>query len=110
MSPDIVEAQWLRIADQDAQHTAATREVADRLACFVVDTDGQKLFELPAVFVENTERSVLCVREFAGGVEDALKDDLEIELCDEASADVDEASKPFLALPGIGRHFPHHPR
>ena len=46
MRADVVEPQRARVVDQDAEHAAAARQVADRPVRLLVDADGEEALEL----------------------------------------------------------------
>ena len=73
---DVGEAQRLWIADQHAEHAAAARQLADRLARLLVDPEGQEALERGAPLVEDPERRVAGAGDLAGGREDPVEDGL----------------------------------
>ena len=93
---DVGEAQRPRLLDQQAEHAAPARQVADRAPRLLVDAVGDEALQLVAVLVEHAERGVAGAGQLAGDLEHAAEDDLRVELGDEAAADVDQLAQPGL--------------
>ncbi len=93
---DVAEPQRPWLLDQQAEHAAAARQVADRPPSLVVDAVGDEALELVPVFVEHAERGVARAGQLAGDFEHLAEDDLGVELGDEPASDVDQLSQPRL--------------
>src|ERR687891_604148 len=111
MRAHVGEPQRLRVPDQDAEHAAPPRGLADLRPRRLVEADGEEALELPALLVENAERRVARARELAPRVKDAPKHDLEIEVRGERPPDVDqEAQLVLVELPHAGPAPARYPR
>ncbi len=96
MAADVGQAQRPRLLDQQAEHAAAARQVADRPPRLLVDAVGDEALQLVAVLVEHAERGVAGTGQLAGDLEHLPEDHLRVELGDEAAADVDQLPQPGL--------------
>jgi hypothetical protein len=99
---DIGQPQRARLADEDAEHAAAPREIADRTVRLLVDADCEEALEGSALIVENAESRVPRVCELASRVQHALQHGLQIEFRDESAAGVDQPFEAALTLVGRG--------
>ena len=72
MGADILDPDRPRILDQQAEHAASPRQVADRLPCLVVDADRQEALELAPALVEHSEGGVARSGQLPGSFEDGL--------------------------------------
>jgi len=86
---DIAQPQRDWVASQLTQHTAAARRLADRRAGLVVDSGVDEPFQFVAILIEDAEGGVPRPRQLAGDVDDLAQHGVEVELGDEATADVD---------------------
>ena len=88
----VVQAQGLRLADQDAENAAPTREVADRRMRLGVDAGRQEALELRAAAVDHPEGSVAGAREVGGGPDQALEEHVERQLRRDRDARLEEGT------------------
>ena len=103
---EVVQAERLRVADQDAEDPAAVRQVADPLVCLVVDTGRQEALERAAGAVDHAQRGVLRAGQLGGGLDDPLQDRVERELRRDRDSGVDRSAPAVfhgtrLSLPEI---------
>ncbi len=96
MRADVLESQGLLLADKQAQHTAAARQFADRLAGLLVDPHGVEVLQAAALRVEDPERGVAGTGELAGDIQQLLQDRLEVELGDQRAPDCHQAAEHAL--------------
>ena len=78
VSADVVDADGLRIAGDDAEQAVAVRRRSDPLALRPVDAAGDEALD-PEVLVDDAERRVLGVGKLADAVRDQLKDAVQIQ-------------------------------
>ena len=90
------DAQRPRIVDQHPEDAAPAREVADRAVRLGVDPAGDEALQLAPVTVEDPERGIARAGDLARGLEHLVEHGLEVELRQQAAADVDQASQPLL--------------
>ena len=100
MRADVVQPQRPRVGDQDAEHAAPAREVADRAVGLLVDPGGEEALELLAALVEHADRGVARAGELARDLEQPLEHRLGVEHGDERAADVDQASQAVFVHAG----------
>ena len=93
MRADVVQAQRLRVADQDAEDTAAAGQVADLAVRLGVDAGGEEALQPLAALVEHADRGVAGARHVARGLEQPLEHDLAVELGDQRAAGVEQAAE-----------------
>ena len=79
MVGQIVQAQRLRVFDQDAEDAVAAGQWADLLDGLVVDPDGDELRQRIA-FADHAERAVSRIDEPDAGFDDALQHGLKVEV------------------------------
>ena len=101
MRADVGEHERARVLDQHAEDPAATRQVADRGVGRGVDAAGEEALERPALLVEHADGRIARAGQLAGGLEQPLEHDLEVELGDERAAGLEE---PCGGVGGVLRH------
>ena len=77
---DVVELQRARIVDQDAEDSAAAREIPDLGVGLGRDTAREELLERAAAVVEYADRGKSRAREIPRGLQDRVQERIEIEL------------------------------
>jgi hypothetical protein len=77
---DVPQSQRARVADQQPEHAATTRWLANLPDGRVVDARGQELGEPLAVLVEYGERCVAGAGDVACGIEDPREDRAGVEV------------------------------
>ena len=85
-----MQAQRLRVPDQDAEDPASVWQIADRGMRLGVDPCRQELLERLAGPVDHSKSRVAGARDLGRGLDDALKQGGERELRAEGDARVDE--------------------
>ena len=96
MLADGRDAQRPRIVDEHAEDAAPARQVADRAVRLGVDAARDEALELAPVAVEDAERGVPRAGDLARRLEDLVEHGLQVELRQQAAADVDQAPEPLL--------------
>ena len=96
MVAHVVEAQWPRVVDQDAEDATPAWQVADGAMGCLVDPARQEPRELAACLVEDAECNVAGPREVGSCVQQAVEHRLEVELGQQAAPGVDEPREPVL--------------
>ena len=99
------ETQWPGVGDQDAEHAAPARQVADRAVRVGIDTGGQEALELLTALVEHADRGVPSARELTCDFQQPLEDRLGVELGNERPADVHQSPQAVL-IHGAGSGYP----
>ncbi len=102
MAADVGEADRPRVVDQHAEDAASAWQVPDRPPCVLVDAQRQEALQLTARRVDHPDRRVAGAGELAGDLEDAMQHGIDVELCDEAAADLQEPEQAFLAQAAAG--------
>ena len=77
--PDVVEADRLRVVDEQAEHTASRWRSADPLADLVVDSLGDEFDQCVPVAAAHPERTVAGVDQAGGGANDGPQGGVQIE-------------------------------
>ena len=93
---DVGQSQRLRIPDQDPEHAAPVRQVADRAVRLLVDPLREELVEHLAALVEHPDRGVPRPRELLGELEQPVEHHVGIQLGHDGPRDVEEAPKAQL--------------
>ena len=107
MVADLGQAQRARLLDQQAEHAAPARQVADRPPRLLVDAVGDEALQFVAVLVEHAEGGVAGPGQLAGDLEHLLEDHLGVELGDEAATDVDQLPQTGLVQGAAVRPLCH---
>ncbi len=107
VATDLGQAQRARLLDQQAEHAAAARQVADRAARLLVDAVGDEALQFVAVLIEHAEGGVAGPGQVAGDLEHLLEDHLGVELGDEAAPDVDQLPQTGLVQGAAVRPLCH---
>jgi hypothetical protein len=94
MGADVGEPQRLRVADQDPEEPAPVRQVADRPVGLLVDALRDELLERLAPLVEHADRGVASGGDLLGDVEQAVEEDVRVELGEQRTSDVQQPAKP----------------
>ena len=76
----VVQPECMRVADQDAEDAATTREVADPLVRLFVDPCRQEAFQGFAGLVDHPDRRVPRACQLSAGLDDALQHSVERQL------------------------------
>ena len=92
MVADVLEPEWLRIADQLTKHAVASRQVSDRDARLLVYPDRDEALESPPLLVEDSERGVAGPRELAANLDQAVQHGLELEVGHETPPNFHQAT------------------
>ena len=87
---DVGQAEWLRRADQLAEHASPARQRADVAPGLLIDAEVDEALELMAVGVQHPERRVLGPGQLAGRLDHRSEDHLEVELREQCGTDLDE--------------------
>jgi hypothetical protein len=90
---DVPQAQRHRLADQLAEDAAATGQVADLAPDLLVDADVDEAFEFAPAGVEDAERGIAGAGQLPRRIDHRPQHRLDVELGEEAVADVDEPAK-----------------
>jgi hypothetical protein len=106
---EVREAQRPRLLDEQAEDPAPAWQVADGAVGSRVHAAGEELRELAPALVEDAERGVPRAGEFARGLEHAVEHDVEVQLRQEAAADLDEADEAVVIAGGV-EHRDEGPR
>ena len=85
------QAQRPRIADQLAEHPAASRRRTDLAHRLLVQPDVLEPLEARLVAVEDAERGIAGAGQVAGSVEHVAEHRLELELGDELAPDLEQS-------------------
>jgi len=96
MLADVRQAQGPRVLDEHPEDPVAARQVADRPVGLGVDAAREEALELLTTLVENPQRRVARARQLLSDIEDALQDELEIELGYDGAAHVDESAQALI--------------
>jgi len=88
---DVVEPHGTAIVDQQAEHGAAERKIADRLLLFVCAVGEHELDVLVAL-VENRERGVASTGQLKSRLEHAIQDRFAITDVDKPAAGVHKSA------------------
>jgi hypothetical protein len=107
MVADFGQAEWARLLDQQAEHTAATWQVADRAPRLLVDAVGDEALQFVAVLIEHAKGGVTGPSQVAGDLEHLLEDHLRVELGDEAAPNVDQLPQTGLVQGAAVRPLCH---
>ena len=94
---DVGEDQRARVLDQQPEHAAAARQVADLGARRRVDPRGQESLERAALLVEHADRRIARAGQLARRLEQPLQHDLGVQLGHERAARFQQA----LCLVGV---------
>ena len=86
----------LRVGDQQAEHPAAVRQVADRGVQLGVDAVGDEVGQLP-VGADDAEGRVPGAGQLAGRGHDALQHGAQVEVAADADDGVEQRAEPFAA-------------
>ena len=70
MRRDLVQTKRPRLADQNSEDSAPTREVADQITRLRVDAEGEEAVEAVVGLVEDPERGVFRPGHLAGALDD----------------------------------------
>jgi len=95
---DIMQPYRHRLVDQQPEDAAAPRKVADRGVNLGLLPGGQELRQLAPLVVEHAQRGVPRAAQLAGGLQDALEEDVQVELGRERTTHVQELPQAVCAL------------
>src|SRR6478672_11643236 len=101
---DVGETQGLRVADQLPKHAPAAWQAPDRPSRLLVDAGVDEALQAFLRLVEDPEGRVAGARQLAGGFDHVLQHDLDVELGEDPTADLDQppeavfGSRSFHAL------------
>ena len=87
------------MADQLAEHAAATRQRADAAPVLLIEPDEEKALEPLTGLVDDPERRVLGLGQLAGGLENSPKHGFHVELGYERTAHVEQRAELALRQP-----------
>src|SRR5437763_538564 len=76
----VEEAEWGRLADQDAENALAAWKLADRSVRLRIDAGGQEPLQLRAAAVDHAERRVAGPGDLRGRLDETLQEGLERQL------------------------------
>jgi hypothetical protein len=96
VSGDVRHPHRLRVGDQQTEHAAAVRQVADRLVRLRIDAVGDEVGQ-QAVRADHAERAVTGPGQGAGGLDDPLQGAAQVELRADADHRVEQGAQPFPA-------------
>ena len=100
---ELVQAQRLRVPDEDAEDAAPTGKLADRRVCLRVHARRQEALERLARLVDHAEGRVAGAGDLGGRLDDALQQRIEGKLGAERDPCVHEDAEP-VDLVRFGRH------
>jgi len=94
----VAQADRHRLVDQQPEDPAAARQVADRHVQRGLRAGGEELGQLAALVVEHAERRVARAAQLASGLHHALKEDIEVQLGRQGTADVQQLAQAVGAM------------
>jgi hypothetical protein len=93
---DARDTQRLGAVDQDAEDAAPARQVANAAVRLGVDAARDEALELAAVTIEDSERRIARACDLACRLEDLVEHRLRIELGEEPTTYIDQATQSLL--------------
>src|SRR5471032_2183837 len=80
MLAEVGKAEGLGVDDEKTQDAMALRQMADRVAPCLVDTDGDEIRQACARLVENAQRAILRVDNIRRCLDDRVKDRVQVQV------------------------------
>ena len=99
---DVVQPERPRLADEDAQQAASSRQVADRSVRLLVDARGEEPLEPSSGRVDHPERGISRLGQPGRGLDDPLEQRVERQLGVERDPGVDQPAQ-LVRLRGLRR-------
>ena len=96
MLSHVREAKRLGAPDHLPEDAAAARELADSRVRPLVDPEREEALELAPALIEDSQGGVAGLSQLARRVEHRLEHALQIETCDEGTANLDQPAQPRL--------------
>src|SRR6266508_3154995 len=90
---EVVEPQGPRFLDEGPEDAAASREIADRSLCFLVDAGDHEALQYLTARVDDAQRGVLSTGQLGSGLHDLLENCVERELGRQRNAGVEKSAK-----------------
>jgi len=87
---EVVEPEWLRVGDEDAENAASMRRIADRRLRALVDSERHEALEAGARWVDHAEGCITCLCQLRRGFHQSRQQCVEGELGGQRNSGLDQ--------------------